>query len=126
MIFALRGDGLEPNTGMPLMGGLHVTGLGDLVVEGKYRLYRKGGVKAAVLAGGALPSSVGSGGSQFIGDDLPELRARFALQYDGGRFAIGANGGGLLRKSRTIYDSTIGPQLLWAWAPRCGSPSGCR
>ncbi len=114
VIFTLRGEGLEPDTGSPAMGGLHVTGLGDLVVEGKYRLVRKGGLKVAALAAVSLPSSFGSGGSQFIGDDLPSLRARFALQYDMGRLSLGANGGALLRKPRTIYDSTIGPQLAWS------------
>ncbi|HSK02073.1 MAG TPA: thrombospondin type 3 repeat-containing protein, partial [Kofleriaceae bacterium] len=116
VIFTLRGEGLEPDTGSPAMGGLNVTGIGDLVVEGKYRLYRQGGVKVAALAAVSLPSSVGSDGSQFIGDDLPSLRARVALQYDGGRIALGMNGGALLRKPRTIYDSTIGPQLAWSAA----------
>jgi OmpA-OmpF porin, OOP family len=116
VIFTLRGEGLEPDTGSPAMGGLNVTGLGDLLVEGKYRLYRKGGVKVAALAAVSLPSSVGSDGSQFIGDDLPSLRARVALQYDGGRLALGTNAGALLRKPRTIYDSTIGPQLAWSAA----------
>jgi hypothetical protein len=114
VIFTLRGEGLEPDTGTSVMGGLHVTGIGDLVVEGKYRLYRKQGAKIAVLAAVSLPSSVGSGGSQFIGDDLPELRARVALQYDRDWLAVGANAGALLRKPRTIYDSTIGPQLAWS------------
>jgi hypothetical protein len=116
VIFTLRGEGLEPDTGSPVMGGLHVTGIGDLIVEGKYRLYRKDGVKIAGLAAVSLPSSIGSDGSQFIGDDLPSLRARLALQYDRERFAIGANAGVLLRKPRTIYDSTIGPQFAWSVA----------
>ncbi|HWO18104.1 MAG TPA: transporter [Kofleriaceae bacterium] len=113
VIFTLRGEGLEPNTGTPAMGGLHVTGLGDIVVEGKYGLLRKNNMKIAALGGLSLPTSVGSDGSQFIGDDLPALRARLAVQYDAGRLSVGANGGVLLRKPRTIYDSTIGPQLAW-------------
>jgi OmpA-OmpF porin, OOP family len=113
VIFTLRGEGLEPNTGMPAVGGLHVSGLGDIVVEGKYRLLSKGSTKIAGLAGVSLPTSIGSDGSQFIGDDLPALRGRLAVQYDAGRLAIGVNGGVLLRKPRTIYDSTIGPQLMW-------------
>jgi hypothetical protein len=62
VIFTLRGEGLEPDTGSPVMGGLHVTGIGDLIVEGKYRLYRKNGLKVAALAGVSLPTSIGSDG----------------------------------------------------------------
>src|ERR1051326_4978444 len=50
IIFALTGDGLMADTGMPAMGGLHVTGLGDLVVEGKMRLYSKQGLRLAAVA----------------------------------------------------------------------------
>jgi hypothetical protein len=116
IVFSMRGEGLDADNGAPVMGGLHVTGIGDLAVEGKYRLYRRGGVKLAALAAVTLPSSVGSDGSQFLGDDLPALRTRIALQLDKDWLAVGMNGGVLLRKPRTIYDSTIGPQLAWAVA----------
>src|SRR5262249_16841682 len=78
IIFQLAGDGLMANTGMAAPGGVHVTGLGDLVVEGKLRLYRKQGFRIAAVGGVSLPSSFGSDGSQFIGDNLPTLRARAA------------------------------------------------
>src|SRR5439155_8822388 len=38
IIFSLSGDGLMPNTGGPAPNGLSVTGLGDMLVEGKIRL----------------------------------------------------------------------------------------
>jgi hypothetical protein len=120
LIFALSGDGLRADTAtascaMPPC--LKVTGLGDLAVEGKYRLYRKNGIKLAALGGATLPTSVGSDGSEFIGDNLPTLRARIALQFDpNARFSFGVNGGVVLRKPRTIYDSTVGPQLTWGVA----------
>ncbi len=71
LIFSLNGDGLDPSTGMAAMGGLSVTGLGDLLVEGKMRLYRQNKVRAAAMAGVTIPTSFGSDGSQFIGDNLP-------------------------------------------------------
>src|SRR5665647_2892855 len=37
IIFQLTGEGLDPGTGNGDMNGLGVTGLGDLLVEGKYR-----------------------------------------------------------------------------------------
>ncbi|MGE0548574.1 MAG: transporter [Kofleriaceae bacterium] len=116
IIFSLNGQGLMANTAQPTAEGLNVTGIGDLLVEGKYSLYRSGPSKLAGIVGVTLPSSFGSDDSQFIGDDLPALRVRLAGQYQAGRLSIGANGGALLRKSRTIYDSTIGPQLLWGVA----------
>jgi len=39
IIFQLSGEGLMPSTGDKDPNGLSVTGLGDLMVEGKYRLY---------------------------------------------------------------------------------------
>jgi hypothetical protein len=118
LIFSLRGEGLMPNTGDPSCGMppcLNVTGLGDLAVEGKYRLYKQGNLKVAGLGAVTLPTSFGSDGSKFIGDNLPTLRGRIAVQLTpgGGKFSVGANAGFLLRKPRTIYDSTIGQQVVW-------------
>jgi hypothetical protein len=116
IIFALTGDGLMPQTGGPAANGLNVTGLGDVVIEAKYRLIRDGMLRVGVLGGLSLPSSVGSGGSQFIGDDLPTVRGKLIGQLDTGRLSFGANAGVILRKPRTIYDSTIGQQLTWGVA----------
>ena len=60
-----------------------------------------------------MPTSFGSDGSQFIGDDLPTLRARLAWQWSHDRLSFGLNGGFVVRKPRTVYASTIGPQLVW-------------
>jgi OmpA-OmpF porin, OOP family len=116
IVFSLQGDGLMPETGAPAASALNVTGLGDIVVEGKYRLVRAGRIKASAIGGLSLPSSFGSGGSQFIGDDLPTVRGKLAGQLDIGRLSLGVNAGILLRKPRTIYDSTIGQQLTWGVA----------
>jgi len=116
IIFALSGDGLQPDTGSGAMNGLNVTGLGDLVLEAKYRLVRRGAWKASAIGGLSLPSSIGSGGAQFIGDDLPTGRLKLAVQADTGRLSFGVNAGVLARKPRTIYDSTIGQQLTWGVA----------
>ena len=116
IIFALSGDGLMPGTGAPAANGLNVTGLGDLVLEAKYRLARQGIWRASAIAGLSLPSSIGSGGAQFIGDDLPTGRIKLAGQADTGRVSFGVNAGILLRQPRTIYTSTIGQQLTWGVA----------
>jgi OOP family OmpA-OmpF porin len=117
IIFSLSGEGLNAMNGRPADGGLSVTGLGDLLVEGKYRLYKQDKLKISGAAGVSLPSSFGSSESQFIGDNLPTMRAKLALQVDAApRVSFGANAGLMLRKPRTIYDSTIGQQLTWGVA----------
>ena len=116
IVLALQGDGLMAETGSPSPGGLSVAGLGDLVVEAKYRLLHNGALRLGAIGGLSLPTSVGSGGSQFLGDDLPTVRGKLAAQLDTGRLSFGANAGVILRKPRTIYDSTIGQQLVWGLA----------
>ena len=112
-IFSLQGDGLDPATGQHSTNGVQVTGLGDLLVEGKYRLWDQGAMHLAGIVGITLPTSFGTNGSQFIGDDLPTLRGRVAWQWTHERFSFGLNGGFILRKPRTVYASTIGQQLVW-------------
>ncbi|MDQ3334919.1 MAG: thrombospondin type 3 repeat-containing protein [Myxococcota bacterium] len=113
IVFALQGDGFQAMNAMPTPGGISVTGIGDLVLEGKKRLYRDRQLRVGALAQITLPSSFGSDDSQFIGDDLPTGRAKIALQYEMNRLSFGMNGGVILRKPRKIYDSTIGQQLTW-------------
>ncbi len=116
LIFEMNGDGLDPATGMHASEQLKVTGLGDLLVQGKYVLYRKNQLGLAGLGGVTVPTSFGSQGSQFLGDNLPTLRAGVAFQYDVDRLSFGANGGVLFRKPRTIYNTTVGQQLTWGVA----------
>ena len=71
LVFSESGDGLDPSTGKAAMGGMQVTGLGDLLVEGKYKLYDKDALRLAGIAGLTLPTSFGSDGSKFLGDRLP-------------------------------------------------------
>jgi len=112
LVFSASGDGLDPATGHSVMGGMQVTGLGDLLVEGKYQLYNdtSNGLRFAGIAGLTLPTSFGSDGSKFIGDDLPTGRLRGAATWTSGRVSLGATAGIILRKPRTIYASTIGQQ----------------
>jgi OmpA-OmpF porin, OOP family len=113
MIFNLTGDGLDPATAMRAASELRVAGLGDLALELKYRLQRTNTYSLAAMGGLTVPSSFGSGGSKFIGDDLPTLRAKFAAQFNRGVFTAGVNIGAIFRKPRTIYASEVGQQLTW-------------
>lgn len=117
VVFSLTGDGLNPASGTPSMTGVSVTGLGDLLLEGKYRLWRSqnGQLRVAGIGGVTVPTSFGSDDSQFIGDDLPSLRGRLAWTFSNARLALGATAGFIVRKPRTIYASTIGQQLTFGF-----------
>jgi hypothetical protein len=97
---------------------LSVTGLGDLLVQGKYKLWQNktGELRVAGIGGISLPTSIGSDESQFIGDNLPTLRGRAAATWSKNKIALGATAGFILRKPRTIYSSTIGQQLTFGVA----------
>jgi hypothetical protein len=116
LVFSESGQGIDPSTGMASPNQLSVTGLGDLLVEGKYKVYDENGLRFAGIAGVTLPTSFGSDGSQFIGDNLPTGRLRGALTWSSGRVTLGANLGMILRKPRTIYASTIGQQWTFGAA----------
>jgi hypothetical protein len=122
LVFSLSGQGLNPNTGMAAADGVSVTGLGDLRVEGKYRLWsaKNRETRLAGVGGLTLPTSVGSDGSKFIGDNLPTLAGGVAVTWSRDRIALGANAGFILRKPRTIYASTVGQQLTFGAAASVG------
>jgi OmpA-OmpF porin, OOP family len=114
LVFALNGQAFNSATGTT-MGDMQVTGTGDLLLEGKYKLWRatNNELRLAAIGGITLPTSFGSDDSQFIGDDLPTLRGKLAATFSRGLFAVGANAGFILRKPRTIYASTVGQQLTF-------------
>ncbi|HTM23536.1 MAG TPA: transporter, partial [Kofleriaceae bacterium] len=118
LILSMSGKGLSPSSAGPAMDGLQASGLGDLRVEGKYLLYSKPNLRLAGIAGLSLPSSVGSGGGDYMGDDLPTGRGKVAVQWidRGGKLTAGANVGVLLRKPRTIYSSEVGQQITYSAA----------
>ena len=92
---------------------LQVTGLGDLLVEGKYKLYDNNGLRLAGIAGLTLPTSFGSDGTSSSSATTcrPRAAARRRDVHARPRLALGADAGIILRKPRTIYASTIGQQL---------------
>jgi len=122
IIFSLSGDGLDASTGMRDPNGVSVTGLGDIRAEAKYKLWqaRNRETRLAGIGGVTLPTSVGSDGSKFIGDNLPTLAGGVALTWSRGKVALGANAGFILRKPRTIYASTVGQQLTFGAAASFG------
>jgi OOP family OmpA-OmpF porin len=117
IIFSENGDGIDVMTAGK-GSGLQVSGTGDLRGEVKAKLWENETMGLAGSAGLTLPTSFGSGGGDYLGDNLPTLRARAAWQWTGmeGKLSAGANAGFILRKPRTIYASTIGQQLTFGVA----------
>ncbi len=118
MVLSMSGDGLDPATAGGSTDGLQVSGLGDLRLEAKYLVKQTQALRLAALGGLTVPTSIGSGGSAYLGDDLPSVRARFAAQWTdvSGKFTVGANAGVIFRKPREIYSSTVGQQITYGGA----------
>ncbi len=115
LVFSMRGDGLVPSSGDMAAGGLQATGLGDLRVEAKGRILRRNNLGVAWMAGLTIPTSFGTGGNDYLGDDLPAARGGVAGHFDAadGLLRVGANIGVVLRKPRQIYASEVGQQLTY-------------
>lgn len=115
LVFAMRGDGLDPASGDMASGGLQATGLGDLRLEAKGRIVRSSNMGAAWMAGLTVPTSFGAGGNDYLGDDLPAARGGVAAHFDlgDGLVRVGANVGVVFRKPRQIYASEVGQQLTY-------------
>jgi len=118
IIFSISGEGLDPATGNLSPDGLQATGLGDMRLEAKYLLNRREGFQVAGLGGITLPTSFGAGGSAYMGDNLPTLRGRIAVQWRNAKrnLTVGGNAGLILRKPREIYASDIGQQFTYGLA----------
>ena len=113
-VFRTTGQGLtDPSLGTGMDNGLAVTGLGDLLVEGKMRLYAKDELRLAGIGGITLPTGFGSDGSKFIGDPYPTVRVRGALQWGSGKLALGSTLGFIFRDPQHFYGTTIGQQLTF-------------
>ena len=117
-VFAMSGDGVDPDTAMPGTDGLKVSGLGDLKLEVALQLVRKDRFMFAFLPAVTVPTSTGSGANQWLGDDLPSFRPRLAAEWSPrkGAFTVGANLGGIFRKPREVYASKVGQQLTYGGA----------
>ena len=118
VVFSISGQGIDPASAMPDPQGLQATGFGDVRAEAKTALWRAGSMRLAALGAVTLPTSVGAGGSDFLGDNLPSLRSRVAFQWssESGQVSAGSNVGLIVRKPREVYSSTVGQQLVYGAA----------
>ena len=118
LVLTLSGEGLDPATGNMAPSGLQATGVGDLRGEAKFKLLRSRSFNVAAVLGIALPTSVGSSESNFLGDNTPNARIAGASQWrsDDRKATVGVTAGFLLRKPRRIYETEVGQQLTYGAA----------
>jgi hypothetical protein len=123
IVFALQGDGFQAMNAMPTAGGISVTGIGDLVLEGKKRLYRDRQLRVGALAQITLPSSW----QRRLAVHRRRLQraARIALQYEMNPFSFGMNGGVILRKPHDLRQPRSASSSRGASAPPCASRRSC-
>ncbi len=116
LVFSISGDGLNPATGGMASGGLQATGFGDLRIEAKGAIIPGLEFGAAWYGGFTVPTSVGAGGSDYLGDNLPSFRGGGSVHWQSGALRLGGNVGVILRKPRQIYAFEIGQQLTYGAA----------
>jgi outer membrane protein OmpA-like peptidoglycan-associated protein len=120
MIFSLRGDGLDAQSGHPEAGGISATGLGDLRLEAVWRFFDAGPISLAAIPAFTLPTGMAFSSNKdvFIGEKAPTFRPRVAVTLTAlqGKLSAGANLGLILRKPRTLYSSQVGQQITYGAA----------
>jgi outer membrane protein OmpA-like peptidoglycan-associated protein len=123
MVLTMAGEGIDVATAMA-GSDLQASGLGDLRAELKWRFWQKDNLRLSALPGITIPTSVGTspdgddlGSGDLLGDNLPTLRLRGAVQWTNGKgnLNLGAYAGALFRKPRTVYSSEVGQQLVYGF-----------
>jgi OmpA-OmpF porin, OOP family len=116
------GDGIPTasNTGETLgSGGLSAVGLGDLTLEGKFRVFGEPDDLFTLGAAAELSAPTGHATSDgsYIGNSTPitgGIRAIADVKYEG--FVAAANLRGVFKENAKLGDTTLGPEFRWGAA----------
>jgi len=108
------GDGLQDN-GTPETKRVSGAGLGDILLEGKFRAY--GEVKDPYVIGVAAfvtaPLGHATAEGKYIGDGTPIIGARGIFDGKQGPFSFGANLAGLWRGSARVGSTELGSEFRY-------------
>lgn len=111
----VNGDGIDVNTGLPAKGGLSGGGMGDPMLEGKFRVL--GGFDTPVLLGvGAFvtaPLGHATAKDKYIGDGSVVAGLRGIADLKLGAFGVGANIVGLYREEGKLGSTTLGSEFRY-------------
>ena len=115
LTFAIRGDEIDPGTGLPLGGGsqLSTSGIGDLRIEAKGQILSAGDDDQFILAGLIGGTAPTGDSNAYLGDKGPTGRARALASLQLDRLRLGAEAGVLLRESTVTLGARVGNQLLY-------------
>jgi outer membrane protein OmpA-like peptidoglycan-associated protein len=114
----VNGDGINTETGQPATDGLSGFGLGDPMLEGKFRFFGEPDTPL-VLAGGLFVSApVGHAMAEdkYIGYSSPVAGLRGIADFRTGPLSLGANLAGLYRSSATLGSTELGPEFRYGGA----------
>ncbi len=108
----VNGSGINTNTGQPLPEGLASFGLGDAMLEGKFRFF--GDSQSVVALGGAVDVAAPLGHltaeNSFIGNDAPvTVGWRGIADFQIDKFFVTANLRGIYRGENRLGTTTVGP-----------------
>ncbi len=96
--------------------GINAVGLGDIEVEGKFRLY--GDLKAPFVIGATVfataPLGQATAKDKFMGDKLPTFGARAIFDGEAQGFSFGGNLAGVYRKPVVIGSTNLGSEFRYA------------
>jgi OOP family OmpA-OmpF porin len=97
---------------------LSAVGLGDALLEGKYRFY--GSRESPLAAGGGLfltaPLGSATAKGKYIGDTLPTMGARAIIDAEFGPLSAGANLVGVFRGKGRVGSTEVGSELRYGVA----------
>jgi len=114
----VNGDGIDTETGQPANGGLSGAGLGDPMLEGKYRFFGEPDTPL-VLAGGAFfsgPVGHAMAENKYIGYSSPVFGVRGIADFQAGPLSLGGNLAALYRSSATLGSTELGPEFRYGAA----------
>jgi len=113
VVLAMRGDGINGDSGLTSSDGLSTAGLGDIRVEVKGQLLTAGDddqfALGAVLGGTAPTGKKDS----YIGEKSVTGQAKLMAMFALGRVRLGGEAGVLLREKTQTFDATVGNQVLY-------------
>jgi hypothetical protein len=113
----VSGDGLS-DTGVAAKEGIDAVGMGDVTLEGKYRLHGEIKDPFVVGAGAFVTGPLGRATAKdtYIGDASPTAGIRGIFDGEQGPFSFGGNLSAVYRGEGRVGSTTLGPEFRYGVA----------
>ena len=114
----VNGDGIDTATGQPADGGLSGFGVGDPMLEGKYRFFGEADSPLALAGGLFVSGPVGHAMAEgkYIGYSSPVVGVRGIADFQSGPISLGGNLAALYRSEAQLGSTTLGPEFRYGAA----------